>query len=125
MYSRRAFDPWQVRRVRRLSNRLLRFAPWLWFGGLAVVLLVALLSRNDPWWVLLACALTVYPALFIWVGLPAFEGLWKLLLRAPVRARQSLARRLWWAALAAIGVVLVAAGLAPLLAAVWHLLAMP
>jgi hypothetical protein len=82
------------------------------------------LSGNEPWWILLACALTVYPALFIWIGLPAFEGLWKLLLRAPALTGPSLAGRLAWLGVAAAGAAFFAFGFVPLVVAAWHLLAM-
>ena len=125
MCARRAFGPWQVRRFRRWTDRLWRLAPWLWFGGLAVVALAGFLSGGDRWWIRLACALTVYPALFIWIGLPAVEGLWKLFLRAPVRTGPSAAGRLGWLVRVAVCIVFLAVGLAPLLVTAWHLLALP
>jgi hypothetical protein len=124
MCSHTGFGPWRVRRFRRLSNKLLRLGLWLWFGGLAAVGLAALFSGNDPWWVLLACVLTVYPALLILVGLPAFEGLWKVLLRAPGLKGSSLAGRLGWLGVATMGVAFLALGLMPLVLAAWHLLGM-
>jgi hypothetical protein len=55
----------------------------LWFGGFVASILTVIVTRNDPWWLLLVCASTLYPALFLWFSVGAFEGLWRLYLRPP------------------------------------------
>ena len=124
MHPPKIFGPWQLRKFHRLSNKLSRAAPWLWYGGLVGVVLTTFLFRGDSRWVLLVCVVTIYPALFLWAGLGGVEGLWKIMLRAPWTRGPSTVRA-WTAFMLVAGIAMVFLGLGvlPLVAAIWHLMA--
>jgi hypothetical protein len=115
------FAPRQIRKYRRFSNRMYRLCPWLWFGGIPTIFVTSLTLGHDSPWVLVACVLTIYPAIFIWLSLPAFEGLWKVLLRTP----RTKSVRAWiaFAFILSISIVWTAFGVVLLAAAIWQLLA--
>jgi hypothetical protein len=81
--------PWQYRKFGRAADRFLRLLPWLWFGGIAGCLLVSVLGLGQRA-VVLVCCLSIYPAMFGWLGFNGVGILWKWLLAVrPARMR-------WW-----------------------------
>jgi hypothetical protein len=116
------FAPKHIRPYRRFSNRMAPLARWLWFLGVPVVLGTVFLFGHDSASVLVACLLTIYPALLLMLAVPAFEGLWKLALRAPAGKSAAASHWLWFAIWFVVGMLLFLVGIGPLVAALWHLL---
>ena len=80
----RTFAPRNLRPYQRFVNRLTPYFPRLWYVGIPVIAITSLVTGHDTFWVLLACNLTIYPALFIFFSLPAIGAIWRILLRAPI-----------------------------------------
>ncbi len=75
----RLIGPWRYRQFARLADRFFRLWPWLWFGGVAGCALMAVLGLGQRA-VVLVCCVSVYPALFGWLGFNGLAILWKWLL---------------------------------------------
>jgi hypothetical protein len=66
-----------------------RLFPWLWFAGMGLCLLVAVLGLG-PQWLAIVCAVTVYPAIIGWLGFNGTRVFVSLLPR--VRRRRLVGR---------------------------------
>ena len=75
----RLAGPWQYRKFARLADGFFRLLPWLWFGGIAGCLVVALLGLGQRA-IVLVCCVSIYPAMFGWLGFNGVGILWKCLL---------------------------------------------
>ena len=78
------FAPRNLRPYQRIVDRLTPYFPRLWYIGIPAIAITSFVTGHDTFWVLLACNLTIYPALFIFFSLPAIGAIWRILLRAPV-----------------------------------------
>ncbi len=114
------FAPKHIRKYRRFSNSLFRICPWLWMGGVPAILITSLVFGHESPWVMLACVLTILPALFIWFSVPAVEGAWWILLRTPWG--QPAVAWLRFSAMLAVAVAFVALGVAVLVGGIWRLI---
>jgi hypothetical protein len=68
------------RRLLRAYNAFHRLLPWLWFGGCGLCLFVGVLRLGETW-MAVACAVTIYPAIFGWVFFNGYLTLLKTVSR--------------------------------------------